>query len=424
MKPPGFIDKDFCSQKLDAVINLVRRLLADDYPHKDSEKALRKILEFYEQERALLESIDETAQLNTILEFCRRININIVLLKPFIGLLLRSSNLRNAFEIYFPIKVLAAELLDEETCVVLSSEWAFSPFTYPVALEQLPKFVFIGVPASECHNPLVIPLAAHELGHVVWRRKGVKAAFDPVIRATILDIYISRWDEARRLFNFTFDVGKLETEMSIRGIWAQSYKVAQRQLEEVFCDLLGVYVFGQAFLFSFRYLIAPSLGQARNVLYPRPRSRAEYMQRAAISYGLPIIPDFVDAFNAQELSLPPPERFIIEVADAATEKLHEQLPAIVNNYSGEVDQFSTGSNHENQIGRNLRNLVPSASVTSVSAIVNAAWELRLNIDDWDILGTMTDQVSRRAEKLRILRDLVLKSFEVYEFRKRIEKNAT
>jgi hypothetical protein len=424
MKPPGFIDKDFCSQKLDAVINLVRRLLADDYPHQDSERALKKILEFYEQERALLESIDETAQLNTILEFCRRININIVLLKPFIGLLLRSSNLRNAFEIYFPIKVLAAELLDEETCVVLSSEWAFSPFTYPVALEQLPKFVFIGVPASECHNPLVVPLAAHELGHVVWRRKGVKSEFDPVILATILDIYRSRWDDVKKLFDSTLDVGKLDTDMFIRGIWAQSYKVAQRQLEEVFCDLLGVYVFGQAFLLSFRYLIAPSLGQARNVFYPRPRSRAEYMQSAAISYGLPKIGDFVDAFNAQDVALPPAERFMIEVADAATEKLHEQLPAIVKKYSGKADHFNTGSSHENQIGRNLQNLVPSASVTSVSAIVNAAWELRLNVDDWDILGTMTDQISRRAEKLRILRDLVLKSFEVYEFRKRIEKNAT
>jgi hypothetical protein len=36
MKPTSFIDKDFCGQKLDAVIHLVKRLLADDYPHKDS----------------------------------------------------------------------------------------------------------------------------------------------------------------------------------------------------------------------------------------------------------------------------------------------------------------------------------------------------------------------------------------------------
>lgn len=55
MKPTSFIDKDFCSQKLDAVIHLVKRLLADDYPHKDSKLALEKLLEFYESERELLE---------------------------------------------------------------------------------------------------------------------------------------------------------------------------------------------------------------------------------------------------------------------------------------------------------------------------------------------------------------------------------
>jgi hypothetical protein len=102
-----------------------------------------------------------------------------VRLKRFLGLLLRSSNLRNAFEIYFPIKILSTELLEHNTCVVLSSEWEFSPFIYPVALDELPEFVFIGIPASECHNPLILPLAGHELGHVVWRRKGAEAEFDP-----------------------------------------------------------------------------------------------------------------------------------------------------------------------------------------------------------------------------------------------------
>src|ERR1700730_11572531 len=106
--------------------------------------------------------------------------------------------------------------------------------------------------------------------------------------------------------------------MFIRHIWARSYQVAQRQLEEVFCDLLGVYVFGQAFLYSFRYLIAPSLGHVRSVYYPRALSRAEYMQNAAVSYGLPQINEFVQAFNDKEASLSPAERFIVEAADDAT----------------------------------------------------------------------------------------------------------
>jgi hypothetical protein len=57
----------------------------------------------------------------------------------------------------------------------------------------------------------------------------------------------------------------------------------------------------------------------------------------------------------------------------------------------------------------------------MTAVVNAAWEIRLEIDTWAILADVEDEVRRKKEKLRILRDLVLKSFEVYEFQKRVQK---
>ena len=167
--PSGLSDKDFCLQKIDSAIALLERLLDGDYPHLDSKRALKRILEVYNQEKERLLSLDDTAQPNTTLEYCRRINIILVRLKVFLGLLLRSSNIRNAFELYFPIKILSSELIDQTAAVVLSSEWNFSPFTYPVALPELPEFIFIGIPASECQNPLILPLAGHELGHVVWR---------------------------------------------------------------------------------------------------------------------------------------------------------------------------------------------------------------------------------------------------------------
>jgi len=81
MKPSGFIDKDFCGQKLDEVINLIRRLLAGDYPQKDSKRALENILDFFKGQRRFLDSLDETAQHDTILGFCLEVNINIVLYK-------------------------------------------------------------------------------------------------------------------------------------------------------------------------------------------------------------------------------------------------------------------------------------------------------------------------------------------------------
>ena len=71
----------------------------------------------------------------------------------------------------------------------------------------------------------------------------------------------------------------------------------------------------------------------------------------------------------------------------------------------------------------LRALVPPASVHSIAAIINAGWSIRLSLDAWPILGDIENEQDRRIEKLRVLRDLMLKSFEVYEFRKRLERHA-
>ncbi|MFZ1920655.1 MAG: hypothetical protein WAU57_03360, partial [Xanthobacteraceae bacterium] len=124
------LDKHFCLQKVDSAISMVERLIDGDYPHRDSWKALKRILAVYRKDRDLLLSIDASIAQDTVLEHCRRVNFNLVRFKAFLGLLLRSSNIRNAFELYFPIKILSLELLEQTTAVVLSSEWSFSPYTY------------------------------------------------------------------------------------------------------------------------------------------------------------------------------------------------------------------------------------------------------------------------------------------------------
>jgi hypothetical protein len=207
----------------------------------------------------------------------------------------------------------------------------------------------------------------------------------------------------------------------LRGIWGQSYKLAQRQLEEVFCDYLGVYVFGQSFLHSFRYLVAPSLGYRRNLNYPKLHDRAKYMAEYGNKLGLPEITAYADAFSEQDHSLAPNEAFILEVTDEATKNLHDQLPAIVEQYRGKAESFKVGIGDVPAAKQSLLNLVPVVSTKFMTAVVNAAWEIRLDLDEWRILTDVEDVARRRNEKLRILRDLVLKSFEVYEFRERIQK---
>ena len=87
---------------------------------------------------------------------------------PILGFILRSTNIRNAFEARGPLVRLAQKLLSKNTKLIVSSEWQYSPFVHP-PIQDLKNFVLIGLPAPESSNPLIIPLAGHELGHAVLR---------------------------------------------------------------------------------------------------------------------------------------------------------------------------------------------------------------------------------------------------------------
>jgi hypothetical protein len=62
------------------------------------------------------------------------------------------------------------------------------------------------------------------------------------------------------VFKVTYDPGELLQNLFLRSIWYESFKLASRQAEELFCDLLGLRLFGEGFLYSFIYVISPHLG--------------------------------------------------------------------------------------------------------------------------------------------------------------------
>jgi hypothetical protein len=420
----GLLDRDFCIQKINELVSVINRLLDGDYPHIDSRSALERIKTVFADDLALLASVNESDDPNVILEYCRRANINIAKLHPFLGMLIRSSNLRNAFEIYFPLKTIAVDVVESNTCVVLSSEWFFSPYTYPTALQELPEFIFIGVPASECQNPLIMPLAGHELGHVVWRRRGALSAFEPNIRTAVISQYRKNWDRFKKIFGITIDPSRLDTDLFLRRIWTQSYRLASRQLEEIFCDYIGIFLFGRSFLYSFRYLVAPSLGQYRPVSYPSLSNRARYMEHAANSFGLKEIEGFdIRSFSEKEPVLSPNDQFILEMADSVTEVLFSKLLDLVEQFHGKAESFAKGLTDEARTRNALRMLVPPHPVSSISALINAAWQVRLSLSEWDILKNISDEEKRAREKIRILRDLTLKALEVFEFSRRRQRHA-
>jgi hypothetical protein len=147
--------------------------------------------------------------------------------------------------------------------LIVSSEWQFSPFTYPAVTDDFHNLMFIGLPSTEANNSLILPLAGHELGHSVWRKKDRSAALadlDKKIQQSLVKACVANWKEFQNTFSVSNAPEDLLADLFLRNIWTQSYKLAVRQVEELFCDTIGLRLFGESFLYSFIYLIAPNIG--------------------------------------------------------------------------------------------------------------------------------------------------------------------
>jgi hypothetical protein len=111
----------------------------------------------------MVSDLDDDALLTVKQTACQIANMTISRFHSLLRFVLRSTNVRNAFELFDPLLRMSQKLIGKDTKLILSSEWSFSPFTYVGVFPELPGFVFIGIPASESGNALIIPAAGHEL---------------------------------------------------------------------------------------------------------------------------------------------------------------------------------------------------------------------------------------------------------------------
>lgn len=214
---------------------------------------------------------------------CADASLDIAVYLPLLGFFLRSTNVRNAFEIYGPLRRIARQLIGGNTQLVLSSEWDYSPFTY-TRIGFLPDFVLIGFPATESDNPHILPLAGHELGHTLWAVRDVDKDILPVLKTTIVTELQSNWAKYEEFFPGTQKT-QLSTDLVAMAIWSDALDWSLGQAEEAFCDFVGLRIFGTSYLEAFSFLIAPRLGQRRLEVYPSIQDRVAYMCQAAQASG-------------------------------------------------------------------------------------------------------------------------------------------
>jgi hypothetical protein len=409
---PGSLDIDFVKQKLLSVIEQVKQLQLSEFPYEEPKSALSILIDMYKSDLARLAGIDEKTDIQIKQQACVHANTRIARYYKVLGFILRSTNVRNAFEIYDPLLQLCRTIYGKDAKLIVSSEWDFSPFTYPAVTDDLPNLMFIGLPSTEANNSLIIPLAGHEIGHSIWRKKQDRSAalanLDKLLQDSLVRAYVDNWKEFQKIFGISNASSDLLTDLFLRHIWTQSYRLSSRQLEEIFCDIIGLRIFGEGFLYSFLYLIAPNIGD-RAPHYPALASRVGVLLEACKIFSVDPPTDFKAYFFDPPKRISSSEEFVLKMADfssqAMTADLIESVKVLI-----EASELPVPSKVErDRIVKQFCALSPASSTKTLGDIVNAGWKVRL---EWPLWAKFN--FSEKA-RLDILNDLVFKTMEVMEF---------
>ncbi len=400
--------------RLDAVIAEVGRLNESEFPYSCSREALRIIEGRLWERKEILRVLDEAHNREEVQSACAQTLSLVMRALPYLGFILRSTNVRNAFEIYGPLRRLCSRFIGPDARLVISSEWEdYSPFTKITGL--LPgNYVLIALPAPESSNPLVLPLAGHELGHAIWAHRKLARRFQADVISVIAQLFQERFAEYQQIFPNAVlmkpadidGVGEIFVNQNKKGAagWAL------RQIEEYFCDILGVRLFAESYLHAFAYLFSPTPKAPRSENYPNMDKRVYTILRAAERFGVAVPAGYAGLFNnfvdhdpnlTQKL-------FLLSVADTASFSLVDHLLEAVDELCRQVAAPMRDKDEVDRIVTAFRKVVPPVEITNLSNVINAAWQASNDPVLWK------DIPAAREQRSVILHEIVLKTTEVLD----------
>ncbi len=392
---------DIVSQRFTSLGKEIERLKESDFPDEESRAALESLEEAVKKRIELLgKNIQGSKSEVGIFQFSLH---DLVQFTPILGFILRSTNTRNAFEARGPLARLARKLLGKKTKLIISSEWDYSPFLHR-SIESLKDFVLIGLPAPESPNPLIIPLAGHELGHAVLR-----SGFERLL------------SEALRISDRTKDFIKKEKDhVDFGDLISEKHllinQCIESQVRETFCDCMGLLLFAESYVYAFHFLIIPGTAIRYISKYPSNKARASNLLNAAEKYGILFSDDFKNEFMAgfmTETELKDPN--MTSVVKMAGDLLDLFVDEIVN-FVADIEELKLVPKRDSErvdaIYHKFRDTVaPVSSDETLVDILNAAWKCNQGLQDQTI---WTNTRIKPEDKFRILADLTFKSMEVSE----------
>jgi len=404
----------YARNRIAAVREEIARLKQSDFPYAHPREALNLLDDMFQKQDQVLGKISPTTPANVVNNACSVSLYQLYAYVPVLGFVLRSTNVRNAFEVYAPLLRLARCVLGDDRKLVLSSEWEYSPFVYLPT--NLPGFVLIGLPAPEAANPLLVSLAGHELGHSVWSAERFDLRFNKAIEDRVLDeLTTKRWADYQALYPQYTAAQVRTSDMFVRPTWVPAFTWALLQVEEIFCDFFGLRLFAESYLRAFEYLVSPGTSGMRSSNYPKLGRRLTHLKDAAQKMGVDVQDgfgtDFMDEADPDE----PATKLLVAIADDVSAGLVPELFELAMEVAERKGAPQRNADYVRSICGNFSNwVVPITKNATLTDIVNAGWICYLNPDLWKDIPQFKPE-----EKDRVLKDLMLKSMETSEIYTRL-----
>ena len=407
---------DVSKRQIKALLKEIRRLKSTSFPYPDSEEALFRIEEEVLFAQKNLDDLIDGDSDDLVESTCAAASSRLVEFLPILGFLSRSTSVCNAFEIRDSLLRLVRRVLNSDDAgLIISSEWGFSPF---IDISYLGKWVgfpcvLIGIPATEASSAFLLSLAGHEVGHALWYQDDIHAHFTRIIDEKIYNLLDTEFNiKLREIYDIDKSASwnNMDIEMAVQ-VPALYWVCAQ--VMELFCDLCGLWIFHEAYLNAFAYLLMPIVEEVGFRSHPYLPYRAEVLLKAAGEYGVAVDNDFALLFPQPEKSVKVPtstDEFLMEVITKTVDLVIPEAIAYVNNVLEDRGIDKPTSEGVNSCKQLFQEMIPYQEARSIAEVTIAGWDALLDSNWRPDLG---------VRKEDILNELMLKSFELMEIRDRL-----
>lgn len=408
---------DYSKTRIEAVLAEIGRLKESEFPYPYSWDALIEIEKLLKERLNALDGIPVDRDPATIRKRCAESLLALFRFLPLLGFLLRSTNVRNAFEVYGPLLRLSRQVLGDRIKLIISSEWeSYSPFLRPV--NEMKDFVLIGFPAPESGNPLLIPLAGHELGHAVWNDRMSSEIEDlkQKVQEKIFTEIERRLPEYKKIYPGHKAVSnRLNTNRRVIEMVGIVRNFALRQAEEYFCDFVGLYIFDEAYLHAVAYVLSPTILMLRSVSNSSPPVEvrvaklieASNLFREYRGGGYVVPRDYSCLFEMQPEPKTEQDKLIVSLVDSASSHITNDLMQFTHEVLSTAKLPKLSDDVVKETCASYKFAIPHDKADNLTNILSAAWRVYHDKDFWGHL-------SQVESSQKVLKELVLKNIEVLE----------